>query len=380
MPIQAYPGFIGSSNTLQARRANDEQTINWYLERTGPGLGKVQEYLMFTPGLKPFVVLTAGPVRALFSQDGRMFAVGGTIFYEVFPSGTATARGFVGLDGNPATISSNGTGGFQLFVTAGGSGYIYNLTTNVLTVLTDPDFLTPSAMGAFCDGYFLNLKRGTNTWQFSALEDGTSWAALDVNQTSTTTDAIRALVVAHRDVWLFGSQTTQVWANTGVLNTPFSPIPGSQMQVGICAPFAWTVIDNAPMWVTENESGNRMVMRANGYAPQRISDHAEEDALSNYPAVSDLIGWNYQDRGHSFFLLYESVPPLIGDHTTTVFDAATGEWHERGLWDPQQLRWQPHLGRCHTFAFGRHLVGDRLSGAIYDMSQSYFTDGQVSPS
>lgn len=372
MALTAYPSFIDGSETLLSRRANYERTINWYQEQTSPGLGKNNAWLVPRPGLFPFVVLAAGPVRAVFSQDDRCFAVGGTGFYEVLASQTATFRGTVALDGRPATISSNGHGGNQLFVTSGGHGYIYDLTTDVLTEIADPDFLTPTVMGAFCDGYFLSLKDNSNTWQFSALEDGTSWSALDVNQTSTTTDNIRALVVAHRDVWLFGSQTTQVWADTGVANTPFSPIPGSQLQMGICGSFAWTVLDNAPLWVGENEQGNRMVFRANGYSPQRISDHAEEDLLTSYSQVSDLIGWSYQDRGHAMFLLYESV----GD-TTSTYDAATGRWHEQAIWDPTFYRWLPHLGRCHTYAFNTHLVGDRLSGAIYIMSQDYKTDGQV---
>ena len=70
--------------------------------------------------------------------------------------------------------------------------------------------------------------------------------------------------------------------------------------------------------------------------------------------MDDTICWSYQDRGHAFVVL---VHP--GAETTWVYDVATQSWHERALWDPAALVWTPHLARCHTFAFDRHLVGDR---------------------
>jgi hypothetical protein len=53
------------------------------------------------------------------------------------------------------------------------------------------------------------------------------------------------------------------------------------------------------------------------------------------------------------------------------------QWAERGIWDSARLRWTPHIGRCHCFAFGKHLVGARNTGTIYEMSQNFYTDGIV---
>jgi hypothetical protein len=36
------------------------------------------------------------------------------------------------------------------------------------------------------------------------------------------------------------------------------------------------------------------------------------------------------------------------------------------MWVPAQRRNYPYLGRCHVYAFGKHLVGDRQSGTIYE--------------
>src|SRR4030095_7350588 len=105
-----YPGFVGASDALAARTVNAERTINWYPE-IATGTPKSKTWLAPTPGLRPFVVLGAGPVRALFAEEGRALAVGGGDFSEVFASQTMVYRGAVGLDSRPATICSNGSDG-----------------------------------------------------------------------------------------------------------------------------------------------------------------------------------------------------------------------------------------------------------------------------
>lgn len=369
MTLVPLQGFIGPTNVLAAPRADVERTINWYYEETAPGTGKTESYFVPTPGTNVFVILGGSPVRCLFAQDGRCFAICGPNMYEVFASHNATYRGSVIQDGRPATISSNGHAGGQLFVTSGGHGYIYDLLANSLTEIADPDFLTPSSMGAFCDGYFLNLLANSNEWQFSALEDGTTWAALDVNVVSTTTDNILSLQVVHRDVWLLGSQTTQVWANLGDATTPFQPIPGSLLQQGIVGRFAVGVLVDTLFWMGQNAQGGRVVYRAQGYTAQRVSSHAVELALDRAPRVDDTIVWTYQDRGHSFVVFY--VPAM---ETSYTYDAVSGQWHERAYWDLVYERWRPHVGRCHAYAFEQHLIGDRQSGAIYTLDNETWDD------
>lgn len=368
-----YPGFIGPSNTMASLTADAEETINWYLETTSPGLGKSPAYLRPTPGLERFDVLTNGPVTNVFVQDGRGFAIGGPAFEEIFSSGTATLRGTMDIGGRSPTISTNGTAGNQLFITSGGGpGYIYNLTTNAFVLIVDADFLTPSAGGAFFDGYFVNLKENSRTFQISALEDGTAWDPLDVFEISTASDNIQAMTVAHRELWLFGSQTTQVWADIGDPDVPIQPVPGSLMQQGIWAPDSLQVLDNTVFWLGTSRRGNNIVFRAAGYDPQRISDNSIETYLREQPRTDDAFAWTYSQDGHTFYALSSN-----SWDKSLVYDVSTGAWHKRALWDSRFMRWLPHLGRCATFGFNRILVGDRLSPAIYDMRADVFTDGQV---
>src|SRR5262245_9709916 len=162
-----YPGFIGATETLRALTVNAERTINWYPELAA-GTPKARAYLAPTPGLTPFVVLGASPVRALFAEEGRAFAVGGGQFLEILASQTFVFRGDVGVDQHPATISSNGSDGNQLFITSAGNAFIFDLSTNLFTAVSDPDLATPVSMGAFVDGYFVALKANSDQFQISA--------------------------------------------------------------------------------------------------------------------------------------------------------------------------------------------------------------------
>lgn len=369
--MAAYPGFLGGSATVRSPNVNAERSINLFTEHA-PGHPKADPWMLGTPGVQPYVVLDNAPIRALFAQDNRMWAVSGTSFYEIFPNHTSILRGTAALDNRPATISSNGTNGNQLFVTSGGNGYIYNLTTNVIAPIADADFPSPVEMGWFSDGYFGVLVRGTNQFNISALYDGTDWDALDVFQTSTTSDLTVAQIVSHREIYTFGSRNTAIWQNTGDALIPYQPIGGVSIEVGCAAPYSVANLDNTVYFLGQSMQGEAIVWRMKGYTPERVSTHAVEFALNQYPQLENTIAWVYQEEGHFFYCLY--VPTA---DVQWVYDLATGDWHERAHWNPVQCVWRPHVARCHAYCWGKHFVGARNSAAIYEMSLDLPTDTLV---
>lgn len=366
------PGFVGPSNTSRARSFDCEDTINLYLERRDAGSPKAEWALLGCPGMLPTYRLPAGPVRALFYQDGRCFAIGGTAFCELFPNRTYIVRGTVALDAYPATISSNGSNGFQVFVTSGGYGYIFDLEDNTFVAITDDGFPFPVVMGGFIASSFVALKRASNTFQYSDLNDGLVWDALNVAQTSLTADHKTALAINHGELWLYGTQRSEIWVPQAGGTDPFAPLSGTIIEHGIIAPWSAQRLDNTLLWVGGDERGDNIVFRANGYTPQRVSTFAVETYLNQLPTTANAIGWTYQEEGHAFYLLY-----LPAADETLCYDVSTDSWHKRAIWDTDLIRWRPHLGRCHAFAFGKHLVGDRTSGTVYQMRLDYYFDGVI---
>lgn len=367
-----FPGFIGPTNVNQSINVDCERTINGVYEVPGAGNPVVSASIYKRPGVRPFVALGTAPIRALFYQDGRCFGISGLLFCEILASQTRIVRGTVAADGNPATICSNGgsdgSGGHQLFIVSGGHGYIFDLVANTLTEITADGFPTPCAMGTFIDGYFIALKSQSNQFNISNLEDGLLWDALDVAQIEQWPGNIVSLVASHGELWPFSSTKTQPWYDSAA-TFPFQPIPGSSMEYGCLAPWSVAGVDNTLFWLATNHNGGAMVMKAQGYTPTRISTHAIETTLQRLPRVDDAIAWTCQMDGHLFYVLY--VP---ANDTTLVYDVANGQWTEWAEWDSDRIIWLPFVGRCHTFAFGKHLVGDRRTGLVYDLSFSYYSD------
>ena len=358
--------FLGSSDPSQSPNASVQRTVNWYVEPIEVAEGKARVVLYPTPGVEVFCRLSDGPVRALFAQNGRAFCVSGSIFYELFTDGTSLARGVVASSDLPATISSNGEAGGQLGITSGVNFYTYNLLTN-----TGPTVRASAAnctMAGFLDGYFIALDTATATLKVSTLEDGSVWDPTMVGQRNTAADKWVAMLISHREVWLLGSQKTDVWYNSGAL-FPLEPIPGAFMQVGCAAPYSAAVLGASVMWLGANENGQGIVWRAQGYQPVRVSHSAMEHAISQYSTVADAIGWTYQDQGHGFYVLQFPTAKACW-----VYDANTNQWHERLWWNTTTASYDCYRPMFHCFAFGKHLVGDRLTGAIYDMSINHRLD------
>lgn len=375
-----YPGFCGPTYLSQSPNADAERTVNLYPEvmessflaygSSGPvwsASPKAPISLYPTPGLQTFLTLPTYPNKALFEMDGRAFAVSGNTFYELFANGTFTSRGTVAIDGNQATICSNGQGGNQLFITAGTNGYIFNLMTNAFSTV-----LSGVTQGAFLDGFFLAFDAVTSKLKSSALEDGTTWPAANVAQRNSAADNWVAMAVVHRNIWLFGSQTTEVWYDAGAFPFPFAPVgQGAWVEHGIIATFSLSRLEDSIVWLSKNEQGRCTVRRSSGFSASKISTFPVEFALQGYATVADATSFSYQDQGHTFYLLNF---PTAG--STWGYDAVTGLWHERGFWDTTQLQYTAARPANHAFAFGMHLVGDRVSGVISQQAVTFFMDAE----
>ena len=362
-----WDGFIGGTYLDRHPAVSFEDLVNRYPEITvAPGTrAKAPLVLKRTPGLAVFATAGSGPIRAAFYQDGRAFVVSGTGFYELDAAGVATSLGTVASNVNPAQISSNGTAGNQLMIISGGLGYIYNLSTGVFAQITDAQFPSNVIMGGFIDGYFVVLPQDTRAFYFSTLEDGTGWASSDVNEKSQTSDNVRAMVVDRRLVYLIGSKTIEPWFNTGDAQVTFAPVQ-DLIQHGIGSPWSVVPINNTLAWLGEDEHGAGQAWMLQGYTPVRFSTHAIEGQWREYGSLRDAYAHGYQEEGHTF---YQVTFPNKG---TWVYDFASGMWHRRArLVEGAE---EPHLARCHMYAFDKHLAGSRIDGTVYEQSLSYLDD------
>jgi hypothetical protein len=361
-----YPGFLGPSYQSASYMAANERTVNFYLEKNETPNVETPYCLLPTPGFELLVTVAEGPIRGqIAGVNGRSFFVSGFRLYEVFADWTVTGRGTLAADVNPVTMCWNGPNGGQLFITSGDVGYILDLATNVLTTV----LASGATMGAYLDGFFLALDAATATLQISDLLNGLVWDPTQVAQRTAGADPWVAMTVIHREIWLMGSQTSEVWYDAGTFPFPFGPIPGAFLEQGIVAPFSATR-DVAPLlWVSANAQGSRLVLLASGYDGQRVSTHGVETALESYATIADATSFGYQDSGHMFYVL-----TFPTESKTWCYDVNEGAWHERPYWNTATSTEEALRVQTHAFAFGEHLVGDRTTGKLYRMALDVFTD------
>lgn len=369
-----FPGFVGPTYRSQSPYAADDRCINFYPERMEIENPKTQWALYPTPGLKEFAVPTQNLCRGSFAQDGRCFYVVGYLFLEVLADGSTVNRGTVDVNSNPATLSSSGDAGHQIMITSGRRVYIFDLRTDAFTPITDVNVVADH--GGYLDGRFIILDVEMSKLRISDVDDGLTWNPLRYRLRSKAPDKWRSMIVANDVIWLFGSQTYEVWNNTGGDPFPFDPIPGALFPVGIAAPYSLKGVGGGVQWVHANDDGSGIVFQATQYAPRRISNHSVEYSLQNMASLGKCESMSYQMFGHSFWALTSR------EHDQTwVWDATTEMWHEALDWEISNYRpaqWTAWRPMYHAFAFDKHLVGDRSRGTIYELTANEFTGADSS--
>jgi hypothetical protein len=260
-------------------------------------------------------------------------------------------------------MADNGT---QLFIACNGPSYIYNNITGAFGQITDPDF--PGAVTvAYLDGYFVFNEPNSQKLWVTQLLDGTSIDPLDFSSTEGSPDGLLAVVSNFREVWAFGTNSIEVWYDSGSTDFPLQRIQGAFNELGCAAPYSVAKMDNGLFWLGRDRRGQGIVYRANGYTGVRISTHAVEWQIQQYSDLSDAIGYTYQQDGHSFYVLV-----FPGVNTTWVYDAATQAWHERAGWNNGSFT--RHRGNCQMAFNNKIVIGDFENGNIYAFDLEDYSD------
>jgi hypothetical protein len=248
------------------------------------------------------------------------------------------------------------------------SGYTINLATNAFATLVDA---TGSFTGAdrvrYLDTFFVFNRPNSSTFYIS-LSNGTSFDPLYFASKVGYADALVAIEVTHREIWLLGDKTSEIWFNAGSAAFPFQSVPGAFIQHGCAAKNSVAAQDMAVFFLSKDPQGQSIVLMGSNYNVQRISTHAIEHEFSTYSTVSDAIGFIYQEEGHMFYVL--NFPTA---DRTWVFDISTQLWHERVWLDGNGIEHR-HRSNVFAFAYGSYVVGDWQNGNLYALDEGNYTD------
>ena len=355
--------ILGGSYVARSINAADNRCINLFAEAIPEGSGgKEAGFLLRCPGLRLLATVGSGPIRGLWVTNGIAYVVSGSEFYSLTTSYTATLLGTVSGTG-PVSMADNGT---QIFIACNPLSYIYNISTAVFAQITDVDFPGAGSVG-YLDGYFVFNEPNSQKFWVTSLLDGTSVDPLDFASAEGYPDDVVALIVDHREVYLFGNNSVEVWYDAGTPDFPLARVQGAFMEVGCEAAYSVAKLDNSVFWLGSDARGRGIVYRANGYTPARISTNAIEYAIQSYGNITDAIGYTYQQDGHPFYVLI-----FPSANATWVFDVSTMLWHERAAFqDGEFLR---HRSNCQMSFNDEIVVGDYEDGRVYAFDLDVYAD------
>ncbi len=344
----------------------------------------------------------------IFSNGHQLLIISGHNVYYDNGTGVFPAQWLVQGTGNTATTGAmltwvSGpqfqTAWASLAMTVNGRDYSVTSVTNATTLVLNPAPPNESNVpwlirgggqvdgvtGGFIDGYgvvnrvprpdLVQTSDPGRQFNISGLNDFTIWDPLQFGIKEGRSDYINSVLCDHEQLILFGTESIEIWQNIGVPEFPFQRIPGAFIQDGSVAIYAPCSVGPTFCWLGGGPDGQTRAYQANGLQPQRISTHAQEWAW-NAPgfSVRDAVSYSYQNAGHLHWVI-----GFWEQQKTWVYDTTTSLWHERALWNAPGSNFLRYKAWFHVFIpewgpGGRHIVGDPVTGKLYEMSSSFYDD------
>lgn len=372
--------LTGGAYTALSVIAAAQRQVNLYTEPMPAGEGEPSHSALYpTPGTRLLVTLPHAPIRGgRRATNGTLYVVAGAYVYAVNSAWSYSEVGTItpGIR-TPVSMADNGLEMVIVDGTAG--GWVITLSDNSFAAIVDP---TGSFRGAdradYIDTFLLFNVPATPQLQ-SSNSLAVTFNPLYFANKSAHSDLLVSVVVAKREIWLLGTETTEIWVNVGAADFPFQAMPGGFIDRGCAAKYSPAEIDNTVYWLAQDRRGQGIIMRGSGYQAQRISTYAIEQEMATYARIDDAIGMTYLLGGHLFYVL--TFPhadktwayDISASQAKDLTSYAEARWHE-WVWIDANGTEHRHRANCMFTAYGEVLCGDWQNGNLYALDQSLGTD------
>jgi len=334
----------------------DAKLVNCFAEIREDN-GKARYVIVPSDGSTLFSEVTDTPCRAtIFLPDlGTARSVHSGRMYSINSGGTASAVGVIpGQDKAKIVRNQKTTPQIIVHVSTGvyweeGGALAKLINDNLPTdaTLVDIEVFDGYTVFVFDDGRFF----------LSGLNETTTVDALDFATAESAADGLVAAKVFGAYILFFGTETIEPWQNTGAADFPLEPMP-TIIPRGCGGRWSIVAADNSVMFLGDDG----IYYRLNGFQPQRISNHEVERLILSESDRTVIEAQTWSRGGHTFI-------ELKGTNWSKVYDCNTSQWHDRSTY--LQDVWR------HNNAFsawGKTIVGDRLTGNLYYMDDTVFTE------
>lgn len=357
------------SGAYQARSvvASAQRCLNLFPESApGDSQAPVPVTHYPSPGLRLLLSsVTKSTVRCVYrATTGDLFVVTGPNVYFVDNAWVEHPLGTITDLHTPASMADNG----QTLVLVDGTanGYTIDLTTRVMAPISDPAFYGADRVD-YIDTYFVFNRPGTRQFYISGSQ-AVTFDPLDVAAKTGSADNVQTVISVHRELWVIGNLSSEVWVNSGAADFTFQQLPGAFVEHGCVAKYSVAKQDISVFFLSQDREGRGIVVQGTGYQVKRISTHAIEADIQAYSNMTDAIGYCFQQQGHAFYVI-----TFPSADKTWAYELASGQWHELA-WSDANGGLHRHRANCCTFAYGENIIGDWQNGNLYALDPNVFTD------
>lgn len=357
---------------------SSQRCVNWIPNI--PQTSTITDANLFsTPGLNQ--ILSVSDIDkcrgAHVMAETPYFVIGNTLYRlnrSVAGDGTETyTTSMLGtiLGSDRVTMADNGT---ELCICAKpdslttGKSYIFTESPDTLTEITDANFDGPAESVLYVDGLFVFTKADGKKFFNSPISSGLGpYDALDFSTASADPDQIRAQAVYSNQLYIFGSETIEIFKNTGRSPAPFQRIQGAVIQLGIFSPMSIQLFADSLVFIGGSANESPSVWSVSGSRKQKISTTAIDNELSALTTaeLDNVYSWKYGESGSYFY-------GFTTPSTTFVYDSSTNRWHERQSSIANGL--EAYRVSHMVTAYGKILVGDSFDGRIGCLQKGLYTE------
>lgn len=268
-------------------------------------------------------------------------------------------------------MSSNRATPQQTLITANtGAHWTDGATLNIIAAWP------PSAGGAtrigpmvYLDGLTFVLMSDGRLWN-SAVNDVTTWAALNFLQVRTDADAPKAIQKQLTYIVVFKETSIDVFYNAA--KPQGSPLArndsAKNSSVGLLITRSLVRINDILIWVSRNSGGRTSISMMERLQVTDIATPNIERLLARFPEWAEVYATGFSSGGHDFYLLSYSSVSASG---ILCYDLTSKTW---STWSSGAL---PAMSFLHTYTaprVGGVLLYDRTSTEIYELDFTKYQD------
>jgi hypothetical protein len=243
---------------------------------------------------------TSGAVVGIYSRadlfSGDIFSVaGGNIHRAAASLGSLAGTGHV-------SFADDGID--EILITAGSTMRRYN---GALANVVFPDSASVVKV-RFLAGLFVAARASSGRFYWSAVNDGSTWDALDFATAESKGDNLLDIAVSGDLLWLFGRESVEAWRPSGNSDLPFVKITERGYQTGIIATGCAVALQSRLLWIGADA---RPYMDGESIADEGLAERIRDSATVSC--------FSFTYEGHPIFCIRI-------DDGTWGFDLTTGSW------------------------------------------------------